>query len=710
MLWMLAMVNKQTSFTFKYRALGAQVFISLILSASSVLIEAQTLGSPAPLAQSSQQSVRLLQISATEVFAYSSPSKESKKLAQIERGTLVTLVATNGNWSQIELNETGKLGWVLQEKGSDGVFTLQELAGPGVAFLTNPILGDIESKELFPPLIREQSVPTLISAPPIDPSQTSLPEASFPRESISIPDRWRLMQSLGFKHPIYDPYNQNVIKGDLPVFKNLAPDLFFNLGIISDNLLEFRTLPTPVSQTTSFGPGANGIFGSKNQSIQASTLIMNFGLTKGNTTFRPPDLEFRFVPAFQFNHVEVGEAGALYVDPTYGKKRNASYVGVQELFLDYHLRNVSTKFDFDSVRVGIQPFTSDFRGFLFQDTSFGVRLFGNRNSNLYQYNLAAFQRIEKDTNTGLNNIGKPLRQDYVFAANLYRQDFPVPGFTSQLTAIHNINRETSPQYDENGFLVRPAFLGDVRPRDYNVTYLGYSGDGSLGYLSEFLKLNLSTSTYFASGNDTRSPISGQSESIQAYFHASELSRDFNWVRLRGNFLIASGDKDPYDGQENGFDAIYENPQFAGSDTSYWIRQSIPLIGGGGVGLSGRNGLLPSLRSSKDQGQSNFINPGLRLIGIGTDLDVLPQLRIFGNISQLSFMNVSSLAILRNQMITSTDIGVDYSIGFHWRPYYNQNLVINGSVALLKTGEAMKQLYGQNVGTLRSVLFNAILNF
>jgi hypothetical protein len=135
-----------------------------------------------------------------------------------------------------------------------------------------------------------------------------------------------------------------------------------------------------------------------------------------------------------------------------------------------------------------------------------------------------------------------------------------------------------------------------------------------------------------------------------------------------------------------------------------------LIGGGGVGLSGRNGLLPSLRSSKDQGQSNFINPGLRLIGIGTDLDVLPQLRIFGNISQLSFMNVSSLAILRNQMITSTDIGVDYSIGFHWRPYYNQNLVINGSVALLKTGEAMKQLYGQNVGTLRSVLFNAILNF
>jgi hypothetical protein len=46
---------------------------------------------------------------------------------------------------------------------------------------------------------------------------------------------------------------------------------------------------------------------------------------------------------------------------------------VQEAFLDYHIRNVSDRYDFDSVRVGIQPFSTDFRGFLFQDNQLGVR-------------------------------------------------------------------------------------------------------------------------------------------------------------------------------------------------------------------------------------------------------------------------------------------------------------------------------------------------
>ena len=113
-------------------------------------------------------------------------------------------------------------------------------------------------------------------------------------------------------------------------------------------------------------------------------------------------------------------------------------------------------------------------------------------------------------------------------------------------------------------------------------------------------------------------------------------------------LAASGDKDPFDDKATGFDAILENPQFAGADTSFWIRQAVPLIGGGGVALSGRNGVLPSLRSSKDQGQSNFVNPGLLLAGIGADADLLPQLRVIGNVNYLRFLNTSSVSVLRNQ--------------------------------------------------------------
>ena len=75
----------------------------------------------------------------------------------------------------------------------------------------------------------------------------------------------------------------------------------------------------------------------------------------------------------------------------------------------------------------------------------------------------------------------------------------------------------------------------------------------------------------------------------------ELSREYSWARARLSLAYATGDKDPFDDKAEGFDAIFENPQFAGADTSFYIRQPIPLIGGGRVALSGRNAFLNSLR-------------------------------------------------------------------------------------------------------------------
>ena len=84
--------------------------------------------------------------------------------------------------------------------------------------------------------------------------------------------------------------------------------------------------------------------------------------------------------------------------------RSITFVGVQELFFDYHIRNTSDRYDFDSFRIGIQPFQADFRGFLFQDQQLGLRFFGTRDNNRFQYNVAAFWRLEKDTNSGLNAV------------------------------------------------------------------------------------------------------------------------------------------------------------------------------------------------------------------------------------------------------------------------------------------------------------------
>jgi len=168
--------------------------------------------------------------------------------------------------------------------------------------------------------------------------------------------------------------------------------------------------------------------------------------------------------AGNINHVEVPERRVLYVEPSKGTKRTDGFIGLQEAFIDYHIGRYDTsRFDFVSLRAGIQPFQSDFRGFLFNDNQLGVRLFGNRDNNRVQFNVAAFWRIEKETNSGLNNIAAPLRKDWILTANLYRQDFPVIGLTSQLSATYNINRERRITTDANGFPVRPALLGDLRP-------------------------------------------------------------------------------------------------------------------------------------------------------------------------------------------------------------------------------------------------------
>ena len=554
---------------------------------------------------------------------------------------------------------------------------------------------------------RPQTEPLKYTLPAIDPNQVPAPSRLDPRVSLPVPDRWRIMESLGQKQRWWDPYNINTIKGDKPYepLQHWGPDWFVNLGAVSDSLLEARRIPVPVGAQSSERPGAFNLLGSTAQSTLVQTVIVSASLIKGNTTFKPPDYEFKFTGAFNLNYTQTNEVRAVNVDPQRGVNRTDRQFGVQEAFVDKHLRNVSDRYDFDSVRIGIQPFISDFRGFVFNDLPFGVRLFGTRDNNLWQYNLAWFRRLEKDTNSGLNDILKRTRNDDTFVANAFRQDWPVLGHTTQATVLLNINREggRGDFYDRNGFLVRPAVVGDVRPHNYSVAYLGLNGDGHFG------RWNLTSSAYLALGSATYDPIAQRSQRIAASFAAAEVSRDFDWLRVRATGLFASADHKPFDGRSTGFDAIFENPQIAGADTSFWIRQALPLIGGGGVALSGRNGVLPSLRSSKDQGQSNFVNPGLLLLGLGADADLTPRWRLIGNASHLSFGNTSVLQVLRNQGGISRQLGVDLSLALQYRPFMTQNIVFNASIAGLLPGKGYRQLFNSDKRPY-SALANLLLTF
>ncbi|WP_439816824.1 hypothetical protein [Zavarzinia sp. CC-PAN008] len=545
----------------------------------------------------------------------------------------------------------------------------------------------------------------------IDPNSVPPPSPRLPGEFIAVPDRWRLIETLGVvKENYLDPYNQNTLKGDRPLFD----DWFLVLAGISDTIAEPRAFPIEVGIQSTDRPDTLDLFGETNQFLFATTNIVSIGFIKGDTAYKPPDYEFRFVGAYQYNYFETEEERVVRIYPGAGTSRSDNHLAVVEAFVDYHIRNVSDRYDFDSIRVGIQPFSSDFRGFLFQDAQLGVRLFGTRANNRFQYNIGAFKLVEKDTNSGLNDVTKPLRHNEFYVANLYWQDFPVLGFTSQATVLHNRSNEESLYVNNNGFVERPARIGDSRGREYNVTYLGLNGDGHFG------RLNLTYSLYYAFGKDNHDQLRSvevgpdqDGANISAWFFAAEPSYDMDWIRIRGSFLYSSGDDDPLDGQHNGFDSIFENPQFAGADTSYWMRQTLPLIGGGGALLTTRNGIIPSLRTSKEEGQSNFVNPGLWLIGAGFDADILPELRLSANANYLQFDQTEVLELLRNEGDIDREIGWDLSAALIYRPLFTQNVVFRLSGAILVPGDGLYDLYnfrpnGDNL--LYSVLANVVLNY
>ncbi|WP_245896831.1 hypothetical protein [Sphingomonas fennica] len=551
------------------------------------------------------------------------------------------------------------------------------------------------------------------------------PPEAFPVDQFPIPDRWRLIQALcpDRNYPAaaltcrspFDPYHQNFLKGDRPIDLKSKPswlpikgdDWFLVLNGVSDTVVEPRSFPQPVGVQTTENPDSLDVFGRDESIVASQTFIFGGSLIKGSTAYKPPNIEYRVILAYNVNYVDVGQRRILHVEPSKKSHRTDDFLGVQELFVDYHFRNVSDRFDFDSIRVGIQPFNMDFRGFLFQDNQLGIRFFGNRDNNRIQYNFGAIWRLEKDTNSGLNSVVQRPRDDFILFANLFRQDFPVPGLTSQASITVNLNREDGIEVDDNGFPVRPALLGSLRPRNYDVTYLGYAVDGHVG------RLNITGSLYGALGEDRNSFFTDKPAKVRAFLAATELSYDHNWMRFRLSGLYASGDGDPYDDRETGFDAIFENPLFAGADTSYWIRQSVPFAGGGrAISINGRNGILNSLRSSKEQGQSNFNNPGTMLLGIGGDFDLTPTVRLSTNVNHLWFENTATLKALRMEGSIPKAIGWDYSLAAIWRPKAVQNAVFRLSAATLDPGKGFSDLFTNNQGDDRyySVLFNAILTF
>lgn len=617
---------------------------------------------------------------------------------------------------------------------------------PGNPNLAEPLP---EPPDLFPPILPqppqygEEALPRSLNLPrkgvrEVTPERRKLEYETYPESSRGesllpgsepVPNRWfvgfgrwkryadpsaettYVAGGLRFWHP----YLQSKLKGDAPI---IGQDIFLNLTLNEFGQFEARRLPTPSGVSTA-RPNSSEFFGRSEQLFASTDFSVGVDLFKGETAFKPVEWALRLLFVANQNDIYVREnnvvdpdprgpgypgPSAIPIDPNnlqnfgggfrrlpgdlqYSRYSNRvkDWYALQEAFAEIHIRDLTNNYDFVSSRFGIQPFVSDFRGFIFNDSNLGARIFGNYDNNKWQYNLIGFRMREKDTYSDLNEFDS--RSQTVLVANVFRQDLFTKGYTGELSLHANFD-ETSRLYDKNGFIVRPAPIGAVRDHYVQAYYLGWTGDGHIG------RLNISHAFYEALGEDGFNGIAQRRVAINAQMAALELSIDKDWLRFKLSGFYASGDDDPRDGTATGFDTIFDRPFFFGGPFSYYVHQGFNLAGTS-VNFKQRDSLVPDLRTSKTQGQSNFVNPGATIVGYGMDADITPKLKAFLNVN---YIWINETEVIKQVLFTqraANDFGLDCSLGLQWRPLLTENIVISAGCGFLVPGEGYRDIYRAN---------------
>jgi len=529
-------------------------------------------------------------------------------------------------------------------------------------------------------------------APDVLPPATDVYNTFANRWQLPQPDYRRYSandESIYAKPHWYDPFNHNRFKGDEPIWPELfGQQVFLDVTVTAETFLNPRYVPTPTDISPA-RPGTSAFFGNGQQFFLDQAFSASFDLFHGDTSFKPVDWRIRITPELSLNYLDVQELGIVNANPQNGTTRFDNHVGLQEAFVEVKLHDLSPNYDFISARAGIQQFNADFRGFLFVDEQPGLRVFSNWASDRFEYNAAYFNLLEKNTNSELNSFA--LRQQQVVLANLYWQDFFFPGYTAEFVGAWNKD-DPSIHYNDDGFLVRPAPIGNVInqgtgfiPHGIRVGYFGWLGSGHIR------RLNLTHAFYEAAGEDTSNPIAGRKVTVNAQMAAVELSYDKDWMRYRVSSFFASGDSNPRDGRANGFDSIVDLPNFAGGIFSFWNQQAIRLTGTG-VNLTQAGSLLPDMRTDKFEGQANFVNPGIFLVNAGADFDITPKLKGFANYNFLRFMQTEPLEYVLFQVPIHHTIGSDLGLGVQYRPPLSENLVLSGGASMLQPGQGFRDIY------------------
>ena len=182
--------------------------------------------------------------------------------------------------------------------------------------------------------------------------------------------------------------------------------------------------------------------------------------------------------------------------------------------------------------------------------------------------------------------------------------------------------------------------------------------------------------------------------IFAQMAAIELSYDRDWIRYKASFFYASGEtttRKTARATRKLRHRSWTTPISPAARSAITPAKGFNLAGTS-VGLKQRFSLVPDLRTSKSEGQQNFVNPGLLLPSLGATIDVTPKLRAFVNANYIRFVTTDPLktALLTNQV--DARFGTDLSLGFQWRPLLTDNIIFSAGYGALLPARGFRDIF------------------
>ena len=230
-------------------------------------------------------------------------------------------------------------------------------------------------------------------------------------------------------------------------------------------------------------------------------------------------------------------------------------------------------------------------------------------------------------------------------------------------------------------------------------------------------MNIDHAFYQVFGEEGLNGIAGKRVEISAQMAALELSVDKDWLRHKLSVFYGSGDHNPTNSHATGFDTVFDRPFFIGGPFSFFSHQGFNLAGTA-VNFKQRDSLMVDFRTSKSEGQSNFVNPGVFIVGYGLDADITPKLRGFMNVNYVRTVDTATTELVLFTNHASNDFALDCSAGFQWRPLLTENIIITAGAGFLIPRWGYKDIYrtstipvhgypGPSAGHVDDFLYSAI---